>query len=98
MSLLLAVVFLGVLVLILEILQLRKAIVPVAVSVLLLLFGGTVYELYTGITVWDISGFSDMIAFNKFAHGFSALFLLLTAFILCIIPFSTRERPTQRSD
>lgn len=98
MSLLVAVVFLGVLVLILEIFQWRKAIAPLAVSALLLLFGFTVYDLYTGHTAWNFSRFSNMIMFDRYAQGFSALFLLLGAFILSMIPFCTRERPTQRSD
>lgn len=98
MSLLVSVVILGVLVLVLEILQWRKAIVPVAVTALLVLFGLTIYELLTGNDIIEIPGFTEMIVFNQYARGFSALFLLLTALILCMIPFSTYERPTQRSD
>lgn len=98
MSLLVAVIILGLLVLVLEIIDLRKAIISLAVVSLLGLFGKTVYELYANTVIWEIEGFSEMMVHDKFAQSFSALFLLLTAFILCVIPFATRERPTQRSD
>lgn len=99
MGLLIAIVLLGLLCLVLEVLELRKAFVPVSVSGLLILFGITVYELYTGNQVIvNIFDFPEMLVFDQYAKAFSALFVLLAAFILCIVPFCTRERPTQRAD
>lgn len=98
MGLLVAIVSLGLVCLVLEVLQLRKVFVPLTVAALLLLFGVTSYELYTGNTIIHISDLPEMLIFNQYAKGFSALFILLTALILSMVPFCTRERPTQRAD
>jgi NADH-quinone oxidoreductase subunit N len=98
MSLLLAVAFLGVLCLVLEILNLRKTIVPTTVIALLVLFGITVYDMQSNGSLLDIVSLPGMLVFNNFAKGFSALFVLLTALILSMIPFCCKERPSQHSD
>ena len=98
MGLLIAIVSLGLLCLVLEILQLRKVFVPVTVAGLLLLFGIISYELYTGNAVIDVSDMPAMLIFNQYAKAFSALFILLMALIVSMVPFCTRERPTQRAD
>lgn len=98
MSLLLAVAFLGVLCLVLEVLNLRKTIVPISVIALLVLFGITVYDISTNGTMLDAIYVPGMLVFNLFAKAFSALFVLLTALILCLIPFACKERPSQLSD
>lgn len=98
MGLLIAIVSLGLLCLVLEVLQLRKVFVPVTVAGLLLLFGITSYELYTDNTIFNISDLPEMLVFDQYGKAFAALFMLLTALILSMVPFCTRERPTQRAD
>ncbi|MBP1618045.1 MAG: NADH-quinone oxidoreductase subunit [Bacteroidetes bacterium] len=98
MSLLLAVAFLGVLCLVLEILNLKKTIVPVVVIALLGLFGVTVNDLLTHGSLLDIVSLPGMLVFNNYAKAFSALFVLLTSLILCLIPFCTRERTGHYTD
>lgn len=98
MGLLIAIVSLGLLCLVLEVLKLRKVFVPVTVTALLILFGIISYELYTGNAVIDVSDMPAMLVFNQYGKAFAALFILLTALIVSMIPFCTRERPTQRAD
>ncbi len=98
MSLLLAVAFLGVLCLILEILNLRKTIVPISVIALLALFGITVNDLVTHGSILNIVSLPGMLVFNDYAKAFSALFVLLTAMILCLIPYCCKEKEARISD
>ena len=86
MGLLIAIVSLGLLCLVLEILQLRKVFVPVTVAGLLLLFGIISYELCTGNAVIDVSDMPAMLIFNQYAKAFSALFILLMALIVSMVP------------
>lgn len=92
MTLLLAVALLGVLCLVLEILNLRKTIVPITVVALLVLFGITVNSLLLHTSAIEIFSFPKMLVFNDYAKAFSALLVLLTALIMCLIPFSTKEK------
>lgn len=98
MGLLLAVASLGVLCLILEIVNLRKAIVPTTVICLLALFGLLVNDLLSHGTFFDFGTMSGMLVLNRFAEAFSALFILLSALVIALIPFACKERPGQLSD
>lgn len=98
MTLLLAVAFLGVLCLVLEILNLKKTIVPIVVIALFGLFGMTIFDLFKHGSILELVSLPGMLVFNDFAKAFSALFALLTALILCLIPFCTREREGHYTD
>lgn len=79
MNTLIAIIGLGVLCLLFEILNLRKAIVPITIIGLL------------GILGWNISEFGssqgyygNMIAVSKFSTAFTSLFIILTIFLVAL--------------
>ncbi|PWA06907.1 NADH-quinone oxidoreductase subunit N [Flavobacterium psychrotolerans] len=77
MNTLIAITGLGVLCLLFEILNLRKAIVPMTIIGLLAILGLTVSEFNT-----SGSFYNNMIVVNKFSMAFSSLFIVLTIFLV----------------
>jgi NADH-quinone oxidoreductase subunit N len=79
MNTLIAITGLGVLCLLFEILNLRKAIVPVTIIGLLAVLGLTVSEFNT-----PGSYYNNMIVVSKFSSAFSSLFIVLTIFLVAL--------------
>jgi NADH-quinone oxidoreductase subunit N len=77
MNTLIAIIGLGVLCLLFEIFNLRKAIVPVTIIGLLAVLGLTVSEFNS-----TESYYNNMITVSKFSTAFSSLFIILTIFLV----------------
>jgi NADH-quinone oxidoreductase subunit N len=77
MNTLIAIIGLGVLCLLFEILNLRKAIVPITIIGLLAVLGLTI----TGFNTTE-SYYNNMITVSKFSTAFSSLFIVLTIFLV----------------
>ncbi|WP_418264632.1 NADH-quinone oxidoreductase subunit N [Flavobacterium faecale] len=77
MSTLIAIVGLGILCLILEIFDFRKAIIPISIIGLLAVLGLNVSEFNSPETYYN-----NMIVVSKFSTSFSALFIVLTIFLI----------------
>jgi NADH-quinone oxidoreductase subunit N len=103
MDILIAIAALGVISLIAEIFNLRKAIVPVTVAGLLAVLG------YVGAKIFsknpDILGlgfdapqYLNMITSDKYALAFSALFILLAVFLIALTPEFHNEHKAKLSD
>lgn len=93
MSTLIAITGLGVLCLLLEILNVRKAIIPIAIVGLLAALGLTFSEF--GLTA---TYYNDMVITDKFGMAFSALFIVLTIFLIALADDFYKEHPTRLSD
>lgn len=93
MNTLLAITGLGVLVLFFEILNLRKAIIPVTVAGLVGVLSLVAYEF--GV---EQSHFNNMIVTNRFSSAFSGLFTLLTIFLVTLSHDFYRDHQTKISD
>ena len=87
---LIAIAGLGVLCLIAEIFNARKAIVPITILGLLATLGLTA----TGFND-TAATYNNMIVFDKFATAFSCLFILLTVFLIALTP-SFHEKQIQK--
>lgn len=81
---LIAVSGLGFICLLLEILNLRKILVPVTILGLFAVLGLTVFELYTGISFMNES--HNMITNTVYSQGFSILFIILAILIIAMSP------------
>jgi NADH-quinone oxidoreductase subunit N len=79
MNTLIAIIGLGVLCLLFEILNLRKIIIPVTIIGLLAILGLTISEFNTPGTYYN-----NMIVVNKFSVAFSGLFIVLTTFLVAL--------------
>lgn len=79
MTTLIAIIGLGILSLILEIFDFRKAIIPITLLGLLAILGLTVSEFDS-----PASYYNNMIVVNKFSVAFSSLFILLTSFLVAM--------------
>jgi NADH-quinone oxidoreductase subunit N len=79
MNTLIAIVGLGVLCLLFEILNLRKGIIPMTIVGLLVILGLTVTEFGTTGTYYG-----NMMMIDKFSSSFSGLFILLTIFLVAL--------------
>lgn len=79
MTTLIAVIGLGILSLIFEIFDFRKAIVPITVIGLLAILGLTVSEFNS-----PASYYNNMIVVSKFSVAFSSLFIVLTLFLVTL--------------
>src|SRR6218665_165365 len=90
---LIAITGLGVLCLLFEIMNFRKAIIPFTVLGLLATLGWTVSQF--GI---EGSYYNNMIVDNKFASAFSCLFIVLTTFIVALSHNFYTRHETQISD
>ena len=93
MNTLIAIIGLGVLCLLFEILNLRKALIPITVLGLLGVLGLTISEFNT-----PGSFYSNMIVVNKFSVAFSSLFIVLTIFLVTLSHNFYENHPTKLSD
>lgn len=85
MSTLIAVSALGIVCLIIEVLNLRKALIPVVIFVLTAILGETLIEFYLGSPFIGPDQY-DMIATTGYSYAFSILFIILTVFIILMSP------------
>ncbi len=93
MNTLIAITGLGVLCLLFEILNFRKAIVPITIIGLLAVLGLTVSEFNT-----PASYYNNMIVVSDFSSSFSALFIILTIFIVALSHDFYEDHQTKISD
>ena len=93
MNTLIAITGLGVLCLLFEILNIRKAIVPITIIGLLAVLGITFSELNT-----PASYYNNMIVVSKFSSAFSALFIVLTIFLVALAHDFYEDHQTKISD
>lgn len=93
MNTLIAIIGLGVLCLLFEILNWRKALVPVTILGLLAILGLTASEF--GL---EASYYHNMIVVNKFASAFSGLFIILTIFLVALSHNFYQNHQTKLSD
>lgn len=93
MNTLIAIAALGVLTLLFEILNFRKAIVPVTILGLLAVLGITYSEFNA-----PASYYNNMIVVTKFSSVFSGLFILLTIFLIALAHDFYEDNQTKISD
>lgn len=93
MNTLIAITGLGVLCLLFEILNFRKAIVPITIIGLLAVLGLTFTEYNTPANYYN-----NMIVVSKFSASFSALFIVLTIFLVALAKDFYEDHPTKISD
>ena len=93
MNTLIAITGLGVLCLLFEILNFRKAIIPITIIGLLAVLGLTFTEYGS-----PASYYNNMIVVNKFSTSFSALLIVLTIFLVAMAHDFYEEDPTKISD
>jgi NADH-quinone oxidoreductase subunit N len=93
MNTLIAITALGVLCLLFEILNIRKAIVPITIIGLLAVLGITFSEFNT-----PASYYNNMIVVSKFSSAFSALFIVLTIFLVALAHDFYENHQTKISD
>ena len=93
MNTLIAIIGLGVLCLLFEILNFRKAIIPITIIGLLAVLGLTFTEYGS-----PASYYNNMIVVNKFSTSFSALLIVLTIFLVAMAHDFYEEHPTKISD
>ena len=93
MNTLIAITALGVLCLLFEILNIRKAIVPITIIGLLAVLGITFSEFNT-----PASYYNNMIVVSKFSSAFSALFIVLTIFLVALAHDFYEDHQTKISD
>lgn len=93
MNTLIAITGLGVLCLLFEILNFRKAIVPITIIGLLVVLGLTFTEFNT-----PASYYTNMIVVSKFSSAFSALFIILTIFLVALAHDFYEDHQTKISD
>lgn len=93
MNTLIAIIGLGVLSLLFEIMNFRKAIIPVTIIGLMGILGLTLSELNSPATYYN-----NMIVVNKFSVAFSSLFIVLTIFLVALSDNFYEKRQTKISD
>lgn len=93
MNTFIAIIGLGVLCLLFEILNLRKAIIPITIIGLLAVLGLTVSEF--GL---NASYYNNMMVVNKFSSAFSGLFIVLTIFLVALSHNFYENHQTKLSD
>ena len=93
MNTLIAITGLGVLCLLFEILNFRKAIVPITIVGLLAILGLTYAEFNT-----PASYYNNMVVVSKFSAAFSALFIILTVFLVAMAHDFYEDHQTKISD
>jgi len=93
MNTLIAITGLGVLCLLFEILNFRKAIVPITIIGLLVVLGITFTEFNA-----PASYYNNMIVVSKFSAAFSALFIVLTIFLVALAHDFYEDHQTKISD
>lgn len=97
MNTLIAISGLGVFCLIAEIFNLRKLLVPVAITVLLAILGLTMAEFNTP-ELYNNPIYNNMIVVSKFSAAFSSLFIILTIFLVALSGDFYKDHPTKISD
>lgn len=90
---LIAIAGLGIICLIAEIFNLRKAIVPITILGLFGTLGLTVSEYGT-----HTSFYNNMVTVNNYSVAFSGLFILLTIFLIALTPDFHKEHKAKISD
>jgi len=103
MDILIAIAGLGIICLVAEIFNLRKAIVPVTVAGLLAVLafvGAKIFSKNPDILGlgFDKAPYYNMVTNDKYALAFSALFILLTAFLLALSPEFHKGHKAKLSD
>ncbi|MCW2120972.1 NADH-quinone oxidoreductase subunit N [Flavobacterium sp. 7A] len=93
MNTLIAIVGLGILCLILEIFDFRKAIIPISIIGLLAVLGLNISEFNSPAAYYN-----NMIIVSKFSTSFSALFIVLTIFLIALSHKFYEHHQTQLSD
>jgi len=93
MNTLIAIIGLGVLCLLFEIINFRKAIIPVTILGLMGILGLTLSELNSPATYHN-----NMIVVNKFSVAFSSLFIVLTIFLVALSHNFYEKHQTKISD
>ena len=93
MNTLITITGLGVLCLLFEIFNFRKAIVPITIVGLLAILGITFTEFNT-----PASYYNNMIVVSKFSSAFSALFIVLTVFLVAMAHDFYEDHQTKISD
>ena len=93
MNTLIAIIGLGVLCLLFEIMNFRKAIIPVTILGLMGILGLTLSELISPATYYN-----NMIVVNKFSVAFSSLFIVLTIFLVALSDNFYEKHQTKISD
>lgn len=93
MNTLIAITGLGIFCLLFEILNLRKAIVPITIIGLLGVLALNYYEFGT-----TASYYNNMITVSKFSTAFSSLFIILTIFLVALSHNFYENHPTKISD
>ena len=93
MTTLTAITGLGILCLLFEILNLRKAIVPFSIIGLLAVLGLTISEFGT-----TGSFYNNMIEVSKFSQAFSCLFIVFTIFLVALSHNFYEDHPSKLSD
>lgn len=97
MSTLIAVSALGIVCLLLEILNLRKILVPVTLLLLAGILGMTVAEFYLGESFFYRDAY-NMIVSTSYSRGFSILFITLAIFIIAMSPEFYKDRLEKMAD
>lgn len=97
MSTLIAVSGLGILCLLLEILNLRKALIPIVLLALTGILGMTIVEYYFQEPFIDVDKYY-MIASTGYSYAFSILFIILTIFIILMCPKFYEEDKVKIAD
>ena len=101
MNTLIAITGLGVLCLLFEILNFRKAIIPAMIIGLLAVLGMSISDLnvlMNGGTVYNDPAYFNMIVVSKFSAAFSALFIVLGIFLITLAHDFYANHPTKISD
>jgi NADH-quinone oxidoreductase subunit N len=93
MNTLIAIIALGVLCLLFEIINLRKALVPITILGLIAILGLTVSDYNM-----PASFYGNMISVNNFSVAFSSLFIVLTIFLVALSHNFYENHPTKLSD
>ena len=93
MNTLIAIIGLGVLCLLFEIMNFRKAIIPITILGLMGILGLTLSELNSPATYHN-----NMIVVNKFSVAFSSLFIVLTIFLVALSDNFYEKHQTKISD
>lgn len=97
MSTLIAVSGLGIVCLLLEILNLRKILVPLTLLLLLGILGMTVAEFYSGESFFYADSY-NMIVSTSYSRGFSILFITLATLIIAMSPEFYKDKIEKIAD
>ncbi|GHV15913.1 NADH-quinone oxidoreductase subunit N [Bacteroidia bacterium] len=97
MSTLITISGLGIISLLLEILNLRKILVPVVLFGLIAILGMTITEFYLGEPVIGADKYNMVVA-SGFSQGFSILFIILSILIVMMSPKFYQEKVSKIAD